>query len=108
LTEVLAFVEPGEFAQEVAIRLAEFCFRTGQNGQTILICSQLLDSQPAPQIKQKALNILATAYQQQKSYDKAAAALSANLKENESTNEKKQQQSQPTQSNKQQEVQNAK
>lgn len=75
LTEILAFVEPGPFAHEVALKLADVCRKLGQNAQTISICLQLLDSGPSAQVKQKALNILATAYQQQKNYDKAALAL---------------------------------
>jgi len=49
--------------------------KLGQNSQAISVCSQLLDLGPAEQIKQKALNILATAYTRQKNYDRAALAL---------------------------------
>jgi tetratricopeptide (TPR) repeat protein len=75
LAEILTFVEPGFFAHEVALKLAEVCLKLGQNAQTISICSQLLNSRPSAQIRQKALNTLATAYQQQKNYDRAAMAL---------------------------------
>jgi len=89
LTEILTFVEPGSFAHEVSLKLAETCLKLGQNAQTISICSQLLDSRPSAQIKQKALNILATAYQQQKNYDKAAITLLGRWDGNESPNEKR-------------------
>jgi len=75
LTEILALVEPGSLAHEVAVKLADVCLKLGQDAQTISICLQLLDAGPSAQIKQKALNILTTAYQQQKNYDKAALAL---------------------------------
>ncbi len=75
LTEILALVEPGPLAHEVAVKLADVCLKLGQDAQTISICLQLLDSEPSAQVKQKALNILTTAYQQQKNYDKAALAL---------------------------------
>jgi tetratricopeptide (TPR) repeat protein len=75
LTEILALVEPGPLAHEVAVKLADVCLKLGQDAQTISICLQLLDSGPSAQVKQKALNILTTAYQQQKNYDKAALAL---------------------------------
>jgi len=75
LTEILALVEAGPLAHEVAVKLADVCLILGQDAQTISICLQLLDSGPSAQVKQKALNILTTAYQQQKNYDKAALAL---------------------------------
>jgi lipopolysaccharide biosynthesis regulator YciM len=88
LTETLTFAEPGSFAHEVTLKLAEVCLKLGQTPQTISICSQLLDSGPSAQIKQKALNILATAYQQQKNYDKAAMTLVGKWDENEPTDGK--------------------
>jgi hypothetical protein len=41
---------------------------------------QLLDSGLSAEIKQKTLNVLAAAYNQQKNYDKAALALSGQWK----------------------------
>ncbi len=89
LAEILTFVEPGFFSHEVALKLAEVCLKLGQNAQTISICSQLLNSRPSAQIRQKALNTLATAYQQQKNYDKAAMALADKWDENEPPDEKR-------------------
>lgn len=74
-TESLALVEPGPFAHEIALELANVCLKLGQNYQTISICSQLLDSGPADSIKQKTLYLLATAYSRQKNYDSATLAL---------------------------------
>jgi TolA-binding protein len=75
LTDILTFVEPGPLSHEIALELAKVCLKLGQSSQTISICSQLLDLEPSPQIKQKALNILAAAYNRQKNYDKAALVL---------------------------------
>jgi len=75
LTEILAFAEPGPLAQEIAVELADVCSKLNQNPQTISICLQLLDSGPSPQVKQKALELLAAAYNRQKNYDRAALAL---------------------------------
>jgi tetratricopeptide (TPR) repeat protein len=74
LTESLSLADPGPLAQQIACELAAVCLKLSHNSQAISICSQLLDSNPPSQIKQKALNILAAAYNQQKDYDKAALA----------------------------------
>jgi tetratricopeptide (TPR) repeat protein len=76
LAEILAFVEPGPMAHQIALALADVCLKLGQNPRTVSICSQLLDSGPSMPIKQKALELLATAYSRQKNYDRAALALS--------------------------------
>ncbi len=75
LTEILVLVEPGPLADQVAVKLAGVCLKLGQNSQTISVCSQLLDSGPSEAIRQKALELLATAYNRQKNYDRAVSAL---------------------------------
>ncbi|MHC4487665.1 MAG: tetratricopeptide repeat protein [Planctomycetota bacterium] len=75
LTGILIMVEPGLLAYEIALKLAEVCLRLDQNSQAISICLQLLDSDPSAPVSQKALEILATAYNRQKNYDRAALAL---------------------------------
>jgi len=78
LSEILVLVEPsttGGLAHEVGCELADVCLKLGQDPQAISICLQLLDSEPQAPIKQRALNLLATAYTQQKNYDQAALAL---------------------------------
>jgi tetratricopeptide (TPR) repeat protein len=75
LTEILVMVEPGLLAHEITLKLAEVCLRLDQNSQAISICLQLLDSNPSAPVSQKALEILATAYNRQKNYDRAALAL---------------------------------
>jgi len=75
LTEILIRAVPGPLAREVALELAEVCLKLGQNSQTVSVCLQLLDSAVSARIKQKALKVLAAAYNRQKKYDYAALAL---------------------------------
>jgi len=88
LTEILIMVEPGPLAYEIALKLADVCLKLGQNSQAISICLQLLDSGPSAPISQKALGILATAYNRQKDYDRAALALLGRWQGTEASNEK--------------------
>ncbi|MHC4556815.1 MAG: hypothetical protein ACYS80_05865, partial [Planctomycetota bacterium] len=80
LSEILSVVEPGLLAQRTALELADVCLKLDRSSQTISVCLQLLDSDLPAEIKQKALNMLAAAYNQQKNYDKAALALSGQWK----------------------------
>jgi len=75
LTEILISAAPGPLAQEIALELAEVCLKLGQNSQTVSVCLQLLDSAVSARIKQKALKVLAAAYNRQKKFDDAALAL---------------------------------
>jgi len=75
LTEILILAKSGPLMYEATIRLGEVCLKLGQSSQTISVCLQLLDLQPSEQIKQKALNLLAMAYNHKENYDKAALAL---------------------------------
>ncbi len=80
LIDVLGAIEPGPFAHRAALELAEVCLKLNQNSQAISVCLQLMDSNASAQIRQKTLRVLATAYNQQKNYDKAALALSGQWK----------------------------
>jgi len=75
LAETLVVVETGPLAHEIAACLADVCLKVGRDSQVVSVCSQLLKLQPEEQIKQKALDLLAAAYNRQKNYDKAALAL---------------------------------
>ncbi len=75
LTDILMNAVPGPLANEITLRLAEVCLDLGQSSQTVTVCLQLLDLEVSPQIKQKALKVLATAYNQQKQFNDAALAL---------------------------------
>ncbi|MHC4482632.1 MAG: tetratricopeptide repeat protein [Planctomycetota bacterium] len=88
LIEMLILVEPGPLAHQIALELADVCSKLDQDAQTISICLQLLDLGPSAQIKQKALALLAKAYNQQKNYDRAALALLGQWNGAEAPNEK--------------------
>ncbi|MBW8001541.1 MAG: hypothetical protein FVQ80_05915 [Planctomycetes bacterium] len=74
-TEILAVIEPGPIANEIALTLANVCLKLNRDAQAYSVCLQVLDLQPSPQIKLEALNILAEIYRNQKDYDKAVLAL---------------------------------
>lgn len=80
LSEILAAVEPGPLAQQVAIELAGVCLKLERGSQAVSVCLQLLDSDVSEQKKQQVLKMLAAAYNQQKNYDKATLALSGQWK----------------------------
>ncbi|HUT30651.1 MAG TPA: tetratricopeptide repeat protein [Sedimentisphaerales bacterium] len=75
LAETLTLAEPGPEAHEITVELADVCLRLSRNPQAISLCSRLLAAEPAMQIRQRALKVLARAYGEQKDYDKAALAL---------------------------------
>jgi len=75
LIETLVFVTPGPLACEVRYELADICLKLGEDTQVVSICSQLLASEPEAALKQKTLELLATAYTRLKEYDKATLAL---------------------------------
>lgn len=80
LIDVLGAIESGPLAHKTALELAEVCLKLDQNSQAVSVCLQLLDSGAPAGIKQQTLRVLATAYNQQKNYDKAALALSGQWK----------------------------
>jgi len=75
LAEILISAAPGPLAHEIALELAQVCLKLGQDSQTVTVCLQLLDSDVSARIKQKALKVLAAAYNRQKKFDDAALAL---------------------------------
>ncbi|MCX5634543.1 MAG: tetratricopeptide repeat protein, partial [Planctomycetota bacterium] len=75
LTEVLVLAEPGSLTDQAKLALADVYLKLEENSQAVSICSQILESQAATQIKQKAAELIAFAYAQEKDYDKAALVL---------------------------------
>jgi tetratricopeptide (TPR) repeat protein len=85
LADELVSIEPGPLAQQFALELADLCLKLDRDSQTVSICTQLLDSTDratagyaptsSPQVKHRALELLATAHNKQKNYDRAALAL---------------------------------
>jgi tetratricopeptide (TPR) repeat protein len=81
LSEILSVVEPGTLAQKASQALSDVCVKLDQNEQAISVCLKILESNPSGEIKQSTLKILATAYEEQEEYDKAALALSGQWEE---------------------------
>ncbi len=75
LTEVLVLAESGHLVNQARLASADVYLKLGQSPQTIPICSQLLESDAAPEIKQKAKELMASAYTQEKDYNRAALVL---------------------------------
>jgi tetratricopeptide (TPR) repeat protein len=75
LIDILSYVEPGILANQTLYMLAQTCLRLDKNTETISFCRELLDCQPLPQLRNKALSLLSTAYRRQKNYDKATMFL---------------------------------
>jgi tetratricopeptide (TPR) repeat protein len=75
LTEILANVESGPVAHEIAFQLADVCMKLGQDSKAVSICTRLLDSDAKAELKKRTLRMLATAYGQQKEYERAVLAL---------------------------------
>jgi tetratricopeptide (TPR) repeat protein len=80
LSEILAAVEPGPLAQQVAIELAGVCLKLERGSQAVSVCVQLLETDVSGEKKQQILKMLAAAYNLQKNYDKAILALSGQWK----------------------------
>ncbi|MBN2183551.1 MAG: tetratricopeptide repeat protein [Sedimentisphaerales bacterium] len=73
---VLRSAEPGPLAQKTACELINVCLMLGKNSEAISVSLQLLDTNLPDDTRQETLKMLATAYNRQKDYDKAAMALS--------------------------------
>ncbi|MHC4264397.1 MAG: tetratricopeptide repeat protein [Planctomycetota bacterium] len=75
LIETLAYAEPGPQVNQTLYMLAQTCLRLKRDSETISFCEQLLESEPSPQLKNKALSLLSAAYRRQKDYEKATMFL---------------------------------
>jgi tetratricopeptide (TPR) repeat protein len=75
LTAGLSMLTPGPEAQTASLELADVCLKLGENQEVIKICNQLIGSSQDESIKRKASEILASTYNKQQDYDKAAQAI---------------------------------
>lgn len=75
LTEILLFAQQEPVVQTVALELAGVYFQLGRNPEVLSICRRVLQSDPAEQLKQQALELMAKAYDGQNNYEHAALAL---------------------------------
>lgn len=80
LSRTLSIVEPGPLAEEISVELADVCVKLGHNAEAVSVCLQVLDWEPARQTRQRALELLATAYAGQKNYESAVLALCDQLR----------------------------
>jgi tetratricopeptide (TPR) repeat protein len=74
LGKAFAAVGPGDLAQQIGGRLAEFCLQANQPEQVISVCSQLLNHAAGTQ-RERLLSLQAEAYRRQREYGRAVAAL---------------------------------
>jgi plasmid stability protein len=79
LTETLAKMEAGPAAHAAAIDLSEICMRNGHAAQAVGVCTELLKSKCAPEVRRKAQELLGAAYAREKDYQRAAMVLSGKL-----------------------------
>jgi len=77
LSDVLRLSEPGQFANEATIQLADVCLQIGQISQTVSLCDQLLEKNLPVTLKRKTQKLLAKAYNKEEKYEKAVLALSS-------------------------------
>ncbi|HAL45272.1 MAG: hypothetical protein A2Y12_11115 [Planctomycetes bacterium GWF2_42_9] len=75
LSENIILTKPGEMMYQSALQLAQVCLNMERNEQAISVCRQLLDLDPTKEVKQKALELLASAYKRNQNYEGAALAL---------------------------------
>lgn len=75
LTTAMSLVEPGLEANQTRLELAKVALMLGKNEQTISLCLQTLEMKTPDEIRKKALDLLASAYKDQKQLDKALKAL---------------------------------
>ncbi len=90
LATILSLAKPGILMEQAQLELARISLKLGKNEQTVSLCSKILKQTTSDDVRQEALNLLATVYKNQKSYNKALEALLAqssrtNLDDNEKT-----------------------
>ena len=79
LTEAMSKAPPGPVSQETACFLAEMALKAGKLDQAVAVTGGLLITTCSPEIRQRALEILAAASILQRDYKKAAEACSGML-----------------------------
>jgi tetratricopeptide (TPR) repeat protein len=75
LAQVLMATEPGPLAQQAGLDLAFVSLKMGQADAAIALCRQVLDAGPDEPTRQRAAGLMATAYEGQHEYGKAAESL---------------------------------
>ncbi|MHC4759509.1 MAG: tetratricopeptide repeat protein, partial [Planctomycetota bacterium] len=75
LIDTLAYAEPGTITNKTLYMLAQTCLELDRNLETISFCEQLLNQKTSPQMRNKVLSLLSSAYRREKDYDKATMFL---------------------------------
>lgn len=75
LSDIIVLAKPGQLMYDSSLKLADVCLKLNRGSQSVTVCRQLLNLQPPDDVKQKALQLLASAYKQDQNYDSAALAL---------------------------------
>ena len=74
-SKVLEIGAPGPLAQQASLELAAMSLTSGQPDQAIAFCRQVLDAHPAEAMRQRASDLLASAYADRREFGKAAESL---------------------------------
>ncbi|MCD4831056.1 MAG: tetratricopeptide repeat protein [Anaerohalosphaeraceae bacterium] len=75
LTGLLANAPAGNLANEIALSLSLVCLELEQYSQAASVCLKLLETSPEKIVEQRAVKLLAEAYQKQNDYESATLAL---------------------------------
>ncbi len=75
LAQNMEIAEPGPVAHQSALRLAEVSLKLNRSAQAMIVCQRLLKQNPAEDIRQETLKIMADIHSQQKNYENAALTL---------------------------------
>ncbi|HPS54195.1 MAG TPA: hypothetical protein PLP05_01225, partial [Sedimentisphaerales bacterium] len=79
LSKIITIVEPGDYADQIKLELAQVLFDQNKPDQTILICSKIMDANTNKQTREKASKLASEAYKYKDDYDSAAAVLLKDL-----------------------------
>ena len=80
LSKVITIVEPGDYADQIKLELAQVLLDQNKPDQTISICTKIVDSNTDKEIKEKASKLASEAYKLKNDYNNAAAVLLKDLK----------------------------
>lgn len=79
LLKIITIVEPGYYADQIKLELAQVLFDQNKPDQTILICTKIMNSNTDKQISEKASKLASEAYKRKDDYNNAAVVLMKNL-----------------------------
>lgn len=80
LAKILEGSDSGPEAHKIALKLTQVCLLLGLDDQALSVGSKLLSLNPSAEIEQQALELVASVYEKQKNYDRAALVLMGHWK----------------------------